>query len=127
MANQTIILDGKHYAVLVTRYEPVMQPSRSVAVGLTGKTFSQTFTYTRYSWGFDLKVYHTNPPGMDERGTLADLKAAAAKSHVDFTNHYGQTYQVYILGGIQERPASPAVDGDLAWFTVPVNLLKREV
>jgi hypothetical protein len=126
MANQTIILDGKHYVVLVTRYEPVMQPAKSVAVSLVGKTFQQRFSYTRYQWGFDIKVREENPAGMGEYGTLSDIKAAAAKDYVSFTDHYGAEHQVYVTNPIQEKPWTPEIEGEFGVFTVPVDLLKRE-
>jgi hypothetical protein len=119
-----IILDGKRYAVAITRYEPAIEKSQSVDVTVGGATVSQTFAFTDYRWGFDLLVSDQPPTNY---GSLADLKTAYAKAYVSFTDHYGTNQgNVYFVGPLSEKPLSPMLTGAGAKFTVPVLLRKRQ-
>ena len=122
MANKYITLDGKQYMVWVTRYEPTTEKRLFVDVTVGGVTVSQQFSFTDYQWVFDLAVDYTPPTGY---GSLDDLKTAYAKPYVDFVDHYGNSHSVFMLGGLTERPFSPAIAGK-ATFTVPVTLRKRQ-
>lgn len=124
MANDYILLDSKRYAVFATRYEPQLQKRLSVDVTVGGTTVSQQFSFMDYLWAFDLAVPYT--PADLEYGNLDDLKVAYAKPYVDFTDHYDGSHQVFMLGGLGEKPLSPAIAGE-ATCTVPVTLRKRQV
>ncbi len=118
MSNSYITLNGKQYPVVETRYEPSMEKVQRVHTTVGGSHVSQQFNFTEYRWGFDLRVPYT---GDSTWGSLADLKAAYALPYCSFTDHYGNTYDVFFEGKLQEKPISPIIDGS-GKFTVPVML-----
>lgn len=121
MANSYIVLDGKQYVVAQTLYEPAQEKVQRIHLTVAGTHVSQQF-FVDKRWGFDLRVPYT---GDATWGSLADLKAAYAKSYVSFTDHYGSAHNVYFGGRLVERPDGPVIDQS-AKFTVPVVLRKKQ-
>jgi hypothetical protein len=125
MANSYIVLDGLRYPVAKTRYEPRMEKLQRVHVTVGGKTVSQTFAFTEYRWGFDIRVDYISDDPL--YGTLTDLKAAYAKPYVTFVDHYGTDQgTVFFEGPLGEHPLGAMLDGNEAPFIVPANLRKRQ-
>jgi hypothetical protein len=87
-----------------------------VTVG--GHHVSQHFDFVEYRWGFDLRVPYT---GDAEWGDVDDLKTAYRLAYCAFTDHYGDSCDVFMEGPLQEVPDSPQIDG-VARCTVSVNL-----
>lgn len=121
MANSYIILNSKQYAVAQTRYEPKQLKYQRVHLTVGGNHVSQTFGVVELRWGFDIRVPYI---GDATWGSLDDLKAAYALAYVSFTDHYGNTHDVFFEGELMELPDMPILDQS-AKFTVPVNLLKK--
>lgn len=63
-------------------------------------------------------------------GDLADLKAmfkltnpAGTPSNVlKLTDHYGNAHNVYMLGAFEYQPLTVILEGQNAWFIIPVTL-----
>jgi hypothetical protein len=118
MANSYIILNSKQYPVAVTRYQPTEEKIQNVHVTVGGHHVSQHFDFVEYRWGFDLRVPYT---GDATWGDVEDLKAVYRLEYCSFTDHYGNTYDVFLEGPLQEIPDSPQIDG-VARCTISVNL-----
>jgi len=122
MANSYITLDGFQYPVAFTRYQPTEEKAQNVAVSVGGAHVSQHFNFVEYRWVFDLRVPYT---GDATWGDVADLKASYRKEYVSFTDHYGNTYDVFMEGSIVDIPDSPSIDG-VSRCTVPVTLRRKQ-
>ena len=122
MANPYIVLNSKKYPVAFTRYQPTQEKAQAVHVTVGGTHVSQHFDFVEYRWGFDLRVPYT---GDATWGDLDDIKAAYALEYCSFTDHYGNTYNVFFEGILQEIPDAPGIDG-VSVFTVPVNLRRKQ-
>ena len=122
MANDYITLDGKRYPVAFTRYQPTEEKIQNVAVTVGGSHVSQHFDFVEYRWVFDLRVPYT---GDVTWGDVADLKITYRKEYVSFTDHYGNTYDVFMEGSIVDIPDSPSIDG-VSRCTVPVTLRRKQ-
>jgi hypothetical protein len=57
-------------------------------------------------------------------GSISDLRTAyATLSALSFTDHYGDTYSIALLGSITERSKTPMWDGASNSFLVPIVLV----
>jgi hypothetical protein len=120
--NSYVVLNGKRYAVAETRYEPQREKIQRIHVTVGGSHIGQQFDFTEYRLGFNLRVPYT---GDGTYGSLSELKTAYDLPYCSFTDHYGDSYNVFFEGPLIEKPDGPMIDGS-AVFTVPVNLRRKQ-
>jgi len=84
----------------------------------------QTFSYV-------LRVPQDDPSNGDE-GNMADLitffnyasSAVAPTDVITLTDHYGNTFSVYFTGDLAQDPLTTMLEGDSAWYIIPVTFLE---
>ena len=124
MANY-ITLDGKRYLTTDLAYQPERKKAQQINLGLTGKTISQTFDYSDYTWAVPILVEIT--PADPEFGSEDDLETAYAKDYVTFIDR-DETDQgyVFMLGNLA-KPRKFALMDESASYKTVLQLRKRQV
>jgi len=97
---------------------------REYWVTVTGKIGYQVAPVLR-RWHYNLLLYGSDE-GSDY-GTIDDLQALFDLGKPDervltLTDHWNNTYQVVMVGNLNEKNLSPSLDNDCAYFQVPVTL-----
>jgi hypothetical protein len=120
----------------VIGYAPELQKTGTQRMTVTGKLDNQAGPIIR-RWKYVLKVYEEDPIG-GSWGTLADLKTffsyntpGGVPSNVitlrDFDYPETSTeYSVYLVGRFSEKPKTQYLEGQNAWFEVPIEMIETE-
>jgi len=108
--NSYITLDGKKYKTVHKQWTPGGDKPATLRRTLLG---SLDVTYgpgTFNDWQGKIEAPVTPIDGS--WGTITDLRTTIAKtSNMSFTDHYGTSYTVHVLGPFQEESRSPMWDG----------------
>jgi hypothetical protein len=127
---------ARNFRVMATGYGPELQKTGTQRLTVTGKLDNQVSAIIR-RWRYVLKVYHTDPVG-GSWGTLGDLKTffsyndpGGNPSNVitlrDFDYPETSTeYSVYLVGRLSEKPKTQCIEGESAWFEVPIEMIQTE-
>lgn len=94
-----------------------------ISTGLTGKTISQDFDFTLYTWSVPILV--ETSAADPEYGSMPDLRSAYAEEYVSFTDVFGDTRDVYTLGELPE-PYGWALVDETVHFKINLSLRKVE-
>ena len=116
----------------VIGYSPELQKTGTQRLTVTGKLDNQSGPILR-RWRLVVKVYHTDPVG-GSWGTLGDLRTlfelndpgATPSNVITLTDFDTNTYTVYLVGRFSEKPKTQYLEGESAWFEVPIEMIETE-
>jgi hypothetical protein len=118
-----ITLNGKKYMTSSRQWDPVIVKPSTVRytvdpAGVTDITYGPA---SAQEWRGVLMVPVSPATGW---GSISDLVSVLATlGAVSFTDHYGASYSVHIIGEFPERSLTPAWDGASNEFRIPVRLV----
>lgn len=122
MANGYITYNGKRYRLTPQSYEEQIDPARQVNVGLSGKTITQTFSYSETR--FEVEIWTSITAESGTYGSVSDLKTAYALAYASFVDIFGTTHSVVPEGDLR-LPYKLGIRNNSAPFKVKLKLRKR--
>lgn len=123
MANGYITYNGKRYRLTPRSFAEQPKVARQTKTSLSGKTLTQTFSFTDTRWKVEIWVA-INSNETPTYGELADLRTAYALAYASFTDVFGTVHSVVPEGDLA-LPFDIGLKNDDAPFKVTLNLRKR--
>lgn len=120
--NDYIVLDGNRYATNANNWMPIVAKPHTERYTLTGELDVTYGPSSPQEWQGEI-VCPVTPRG-EEWGNVSDfIQALNKKEAVDLIDHYGDAYQVHILGDYTRRSAMNRWDDLQNVFYISVRLV----
>lgn len=121
--------DGNFYTFKAIGFKPKLTPARTVektANGMLDITHGNVYE----TWAYVIRVPYVAQEA--NQGTYANLKmlyslnnpSASPSSTFQLTDHWGNVHPLCVFyGEMAPEPLTTVVDGNYAWFIVPVEIV----
>lgn len=121
--NRWITLDGKKYATPAQAWQPLIAKSAQVRYNLDGSTDVTYGPAVPFEWIG--QIIGPVTPEDSSWGDIHELKASLGKQEtLAFIDHYGDAYNVAIVGPIVAESKSPKWDAPTNEFLVATRLIR---
>lgn len=127
----------KRFRVLLPGFSPIREKVGTIRTTVTGKVDNQCGPILG-KWQFVIRAYETDPldptksdTDTEGYGTLAHLKTffdynEPPSNLLTLTDFDESTYGVYLVGVLSEKPLTPKLEGQCAFFDVPITIVASE-
>lgn len=106
-------------------YQVIYRKTANIKPTVTGKIDYQAGVVMR-EWLYVIRVYYSGDPNGVGWGVLSNLQTLFdSHDEVTLTDHYGTSYQVYMVGDLNTKPFTPQIESG-AWFEAPIRLMRTE-
>lgn len=133
-ANEYIVLQNsnatltKYFRVAQSGYHPVIEKAQNVNKTIGGIDVATGSLYHIHQYVLFLREEEES--SGSSYGTLDDIKtfysynnpSGTPSNIIAFTDHFGNSHSVYMLGQFGEEPLTTILAGQHAWYLVPIVL-----
>lgn len=125
---------NKRFRVMFEGHNITLDKSQAISKGINGG-FDVSMGAIFKQKMFNIRVRHTEPD--TNYGSLSDLEyfyklndpnptSGSGSNVITYTDHYGNVADVFLVGKLQIQTLTTILEGNYAWFVVPLTLLFKE-